>query len=325
MARQAQVSTGTVSKYLNHQPIRAANREKIEKAIDALGYRVNASARALKTSRSATVGVLLPDIAGVYSPKVVREIENCLYREGYSVLIADAPNVELEEKKLRLMLDRMVDGIIVFPLSGSYENYQYILDQDVPLCIVDQYLPGIPCPQIVSDNVMAVHRATTELLNAGCGKIAVITGPQENSTAMERLRGYRSALESFGITPEPELICTAEFTEEGGYRAFERLMELPDRPDGVIACNHGLTAGVVMCALDKGISFPRDMALVGFDYAGLPKLTRMEFGVIEQSIHDIAQAAVMQLMRRIRGESRAGELLLQRIPTMMDAPKTILP
>ena len=315
VAKSANVSIGTVSKYLNGVHILPSNSQRIEQAIRSLNYHVNIPARALKTNRSSTIAVMLPDIAGSYYPRIVKEMEYELYKLGYTVLIVDSHDHDVEQKKIRIMMERMVDGFIVFPLEHSADNYQTILDAGIPLCIVDQFLPALACPQVVSDNVMAGYRAASVLLNRGNRRVAVITGEPENTTAAERLNGYRAALTNFGIPENPDYIITRGFEESDGYEGAKELFSLPAPPTALIACNHHTTLGAVMFALDSGISIPGVLDLIGFDYEQLPRLTRMHFGIVTQSIRDIAKTAVEQLIRQI-SSGPAGELLLQRIPTI---------
>lgn len=317
VAKYANVSIGTVSKYLNGITIREDNRQRIDAAIHALHYHVNSSARALKTNRTNTVAVLLPDIAGSYYPLIVKEIEYELYKVGYTVLIVDSHNSEVERRKIRLMNERMVDGFIVFPLGSSSENYREILEQKLPLCIVDQYLPELSCAQVVSDNVLATYNAAASLFNRGHQRVAIITGSPENTTAAERLRGYRMALESFSLSPEPRYIFSGGFEERHGREGMASLLSLPEPPTAVIACNHHITLGAVMYLLDHGLSIPHDMDLIGFDYEQLPKLTRMHFDIVTQNIRKIACACVAQLMQQINDPETVGVFQLQRIPTLL--------
>lgn len=315
VAKYANVSVGTVSKYLNGITVRNSNKAKIDEAISVLGYRINTSARALKTNRTKTVAVFLPDIAGSYYPLIVKEIEYELYQTGYTVFIVDSHNRQIERKKINLMIDHMVDGFIVFPTENEIDNYRFILDQGRPLCIVDLFIPNFNCAQVVSDNIMAAYHAAISLIDHGHRRIAIITGKKTNTTAFERLRGYITALENFGLDIHPEYVYSRGFEESDGYDGFSELMALPNPPTAIITCNHHTTLGAVMCALDRKLQIPEDIDIVGFDYEQLPKLTRMKFGVVAQPIKKIAQCAVVQLMQQINNPDSIGTLSLQRIQT----------
>ena len=323
VAKYANVSIGTVSKYINGLPIRENNAERIREAIAALHYRVNATARTMKTARSMLIAIIMDDVAGTYYPHIVKRIEQLLYPHGYNVLIMDSDGSStLEREKMEVLLEKNVDGFIVFPLSGASDNYQYILSQERPLCIVDQYMPGLACCQIVSDNVGAVYQATSSLLNAGHRRIGVITGKDGNTTATERLRGYLLAHESFGLAPADGLIQATGFEEWDGVNGLAALMSLPAPPTACIACNLHTTQGAVRYAIEHHIPIPQKLTLIGFDHMQLPILSGLDIPIISQDIDAIAQTTVDCLLRSLT-DSGAVSSSVFRIGTVQNDFKKI--
>ena len=207
-------------------------------AIEALGYRINPTAQALKTNRTRSVAIMLPSITSAYSPRIISQIEATLSEFGYTVMIMDAhSDHELEGRKIEMMLDRRVDGFVVFPIDQDERNYRRILNAGVPMCLVDTRMSDLPCVQVLSENAGATRTATEMLLDEGHTRIGIITGNAENATAMERLQGYRDALLQRGLDIQESLIeRTPDFSERSGYQSVMRLMCSKDRPTD----SHGL-------------------------------------------------------------------------------------
>lgn len=316
VARRAGVSIGTVSKYINGIKIREQNRVKVAEAVEALDYHINPYARALKTNQTRVVTVLLPNIAGIYYPLIIREIERILYTRDYMVLLMDTDSqFHLEQQKIRTLMEQLVDGFIVFPIDSRCENYQVILERRIPLCAVDMPLPGLSCTQVLSDNVSAARDATQTLLGEGHRRIALITGDPDNTIAVERLNGFQMACREAGVEIPPEYILARGFREADGYEGARQILSLPQRPTALVACNYHTTLGAFQAIQDAGLSLSRDMRLVGFDYEALPKITRQPIGIVAQNIPEIAAATVRALLKQIRDPNLIGQAETIRIPT----------
>ena len=321
VARRAGVSIGTVSKYINGIKIREQNRIKIAEAVEALDYHINPHARALKTNQTRVVTVLLPNIAGIYYPLIIREIERMLYARDYMVLLMDTHGqFGLEQQKIRTLMEQMVDGFIVFPIDGRWENYQVILERKIPLCAVDIPLPGLPCTQVLSDNVSAAYGATQALLREGHRRIALITGGPDNTIAQERLNGFQMACQEAGVSIPQEYILTQGFQEADGYEGVRQLLALPQRPTALVACNYYTTLGAFQALQDGGVSLSGELRMVGFDYEALPKITRQPIGIVAQNIPEIAAATVRALLKQIHDPHLIGRAETIRIPTRYIAP-----
>ena len=266
-----------------------------------LHYRVNAAARTMKTSKTMLFAIIMDDIASSYFPLIVKRIEQRLYENGYNVFIMDSDdNSGLEQQKIELMLEKNVDGFIVCPLSADATNYHYILSQEKPLCVIDQYLPDLPCSQIISDNIGATYQATMRLLNAGHRRIGIVTGRADNPTANERLRGYLIAHEVFGLQTMPELIQQNGFEEADGIRSMEQLYTLAQPPTACIACNYQTVQGAIRFAHSRQLRIPEDLTLVGFDHALLPMLSNLPIPMILQNLDQIAAVTVESLLDQIK-------------------------
>lgn len=322
VAEYANVSIGTVSKYINGIPIRECNRIRIQEAIQRLDYRVNAAARSLKTQRSNLIAVLMESLTGSYYPYVVQEIEHLLYAKGYNVLILNSNgDPALEKRKIDVMLEKKVDGFLIFPLRASEENYRSLLEESIPLVLVDLSIPELPCNQVVTDNVGALFRVTSALIAKGHRKIGIITGEPTNLTAHERLQGYCQAYESFGLVPRESDILTAGFSREDGYAGTQQLLESEDPPTALVTCNYHTTAGAARYVVSKGIAVPAQLDWIGFDYEDVSLLTQRPIPVITQDISRIAKTAVNCLLSSIL-QPEAAKYAVYRIEANLSMPST---
>lgn len=320
VAKYANVSIGTVSKYINGIPIREDNRERIQEAIKQLDYRVNATARSLKTQKSNLIAVLMESLIGSYYPYVVQEIEHLLYTKGYNVVILNSNGDPLlEKKKIDIMLEKKVDGFLIFPLSTSEKNYRELIMEGVPLVLVDLCIPDVPCNQVVTDNVGILFRVTSALIAKGHRKIGLITGKPSNLTAYERLQGYCQAYESFGITPRDSDILTIGFSNEHGRAGAQRLLESDEPPTALITCNYHTTAGAAQYIAARRISVPAQLDWVGFDYDDVALLTQRPIPVVTQDIPRIAKTAVNCLLTSIL-QPETAKYAVYRIEANLSAP-----
>ena len=201
VARAAGVSMSTISKFLNGGNVREENAIAIREAIAALDYRVNPFARSLKTQRSRSIGILLPDMTAPFYGTVVTALDRTMREQGYHCLISlYGSNYGLERDNLRFLITNGIDGLIYIPEDlSSDEFYELTANIGIPTVMIDRIIPGVTCDAVLVDNGEAVDQAVSCLIEKGHRRIAIITGPKSVYTAKERLGGYLRALSDHGI------------------------------------------------------------------------------------------------------------------------------
>ena len=226
------------------------NRESIAQAISDLGFHVNEIARGLKTSRTMTVGVLIPDLENVFCTSIVAHIENMLQRAGYSSLICDyREDVALEREKLEFLAKKSVDGFIYMPLGNQEDIVARLLERSLPVILIDRPLPGLACDTVLVDNLNAAYGAIEHLINHGHRRIGIIAGPPGIYTAQERLKGYRRVHEDFDLPIADDLILEGDYSLESGYRLMGQLLQRADPPTAVFVTNYEMTLGAMIATL----------------------------------------------------------------------------
>lgn len=295
VARLAGVSLAVVSYVTNGtRPVAAETRERVEAAIEALGYRPNAIARALRLGSSRTLGLLIPDSSNPLFAELSREIERAARRQGLAVLLTNSyGEAALEREQLRNLVDRQVDGLIV--ISATPEpDLRGTSDLGVPLVLLDRVtaMQGVTTVGVAFEDGA---RAAVEHLALEHGKtrIAAILGSDGAPPALARERGWARALRDLGL-PEGRT-AREEFTRDGGYRAGLALLT-DERPDAIFASSDLQAVGLLRAAHERGVVVPDDVAVVAFDGSQESRFTWPALSVVRQPMHEIAEAAIAALL-----------------------------
>jgi len=221
VAKKAGVSKSTISRYLNGEKVRDENRVKIEKAIKEMNYQINPMARALKTSKSYTIGVVIPNIVDLFATHIIQSCEQYLNEKGYSIILCDSrEDSSIEEKRLDFLRSKMVDGIIIQPCSSEGKHIKELLNQNIPVVLIDRMIPEIECDCVMADNASGAYDGVSALIQKGHTKIAVITGPDYIYTALQRFEGYRRAMKDHGLPLEGRYIQNGGFKKKVGKLLF---------------------------------------------------------------------------------------------------------
>lgn len=325
IAARSGLSIATVSKRINGIPVSEESRRRIDEAIEALGYQVNAAARTLKTRRSMTIGILLDSLANLFYTAVISEAEELLLQRGYTALLfetKDSP--EREEQGLALFRAKSVDGVLYFSSHSSPALIRSCLKLKLPIVTVDSIAAGTPeADFVVTDNAAAASGAVGLLLEKGHREIGVITGGEGHFSAGERLRGCREALSRAGRPLREEWTLRDAYTIDGGYRCANRLLALPARPTALVICNYFMALGTVMALNEQNVRVPDELSLLSFDDFEWINALRPRLTTVSQQAARIAGEAVGCLLARIGGSTEPGKVLL--IPTALTERDSILP
>lgn len=313
VARLAGVSVSTVSKYINGGHVRDSIAESIRSAISALDYRVNPFARNLKSQRSRSIGILLPNMTAPFYGSVVTALDKALREYGYHTLISCyGANHGLERDNLQFLMTNGIDGLVYVPEDVSAEEYYELTDSfSIPMVQIDRMIKGVATDAVLVNNTDAECQAVTRLIEKGHRRIAAITGPKSVFTAKERQVGYLRALSEQGILYDDALFISGENDFATGYRGVDTLMQLPEPPTAVVTTNYNITIGLVTAARERGIRIPEELDVFGFDCVDICNMMRPPLPVIYQPEQEIGQTAAQYLMERLEGYS--GEPRITRL------------
>jgi len=313
VARMAGVSTTTISKYINGGNVRAENAEAIRNAIDALDFRVNHFARSLKTQRSRSIGILLPDMTAPFYGTVLMAMDKTSREHGYHSLVSCyGSNHGLERDNLRFLLSTGIDGLIYVPEDLSPEEYSELTaNSGVPMVQIDRMIQGVTSDVVLVNNSDAVYSATSEMIRRGHQRIGLISGPKSVFSAKERQVGFLRALSDHGILFDDSLFFSNEHVFATGYQGCENLLALPEPPTAIISTNYDITIGLITAIRDSGMRIPEDIDVFGFDCVDVCTMMKPPLPVIFQPEQLIGQTAAQYLIQRLEGYS--GEPRLTRL------------
>lgn len=303
LANHTGLGLATISKYLNGGHVLDRNREAIEAAVSELGFTVNEFARSLKTSRSRTVGVVIPELSNLFVTSIVTVIEDVLRRSGYGVIVCDCRTDETQEADaVRFLMGKMVDGIICMPVSNSGAQFDAALEKGVPVVLLDRMNGALrgKVSAVLVDNVSASAQAVRLLLEAGHTGIGVILGPREVFTSQQRLLGYHQELLKNGLIPAPELAEYSDYTVQGGYESMKRLLTLPELT-AVFVTNYEMTLGAIIAVNELGVRIPEQLSFIGFDNLQLAQVIKPKLTIVTQPLEEIGREAARILLESLSG------------------------
>ncbi|MGI6565851.1 MAG: LacI family DNA-binding transcriptional regulator [Limnochordia bacterium] len=306
VAREAGVAVSTVSLVVNNREgVSDELRAKVLKAVEKLGYRPNRIARSLKTDKSHVLGLIIPDITNPFFPLLVRGVTDTASTYGYSILLANSDGkVEEERKYLNVFADTKVDGIIFTTSVKFKDNLQLLQELPIPKVVLDRYLGPFNIPTVTADNITGGYLAVKHLLECGSRRILIISGPQGYPSSMDRLTGYKRALDEHGIAVDPDLIEYGDFTLAGGQKAISAVLDRGLDFDGVFAANDLMALGVLVELAAREIPVPEKVQVVGYDDIPSANLFQPALTTIRQPAYEIGHEAVRTLIRAIHHRDR---------------------
>ena len=305
VARMAGVSMATVSKFINGGTVRPENEAPIRAAIETLDYRVNPFARNLKSQRSRSIGILLPNMTAPFFGAVITAFEKAVREQGYHTLISCyGANHGLERDNLQFLISNGIDGLIYIPEDVTAEEYYELTSHhNVPIVQIDRMIQGVNSDTVLVDNADAVYKAVCSLIDKGHQRIALIAGPKSVFTAKERQVGYLRALSDNNILFDDTLIISDQNEFATGYRGCEALMGLENPPTAIVTTNYDITIGLVTAARDRGLRIPEDVDIFGFDCVEVCTMMKPPLPVVHQPEQEIGRTAAKYILERLRGYS----------------------
>jgi LacI family transcriptional regulator len=307
VARLADVHPGTVSRALNPATRNLVNAETAKRVIAAaarLDYRPNPIARGLKTNRSFTVGVLVPDLTNPLFPPIVRGIQDYLERVGYTPLIANTDNdPERERTDFEAMRARQVDGVITATARLDHGVLDEMAAGGLPIVLVNRGLEDGPLSSATADDHHGAKLAVQHLLELGHKDIAHLGGPQEVSTGRARYEGFLAGLHEAELSPDPLLLRFGRsFTEPEGARVCAEL--LGNWPTAIVCGNDLMALGCYDVFAERGIRCPQDISVIGFNDMPFSDRFSPPLTTIGIPHYEIGEAAADLLLERLRMPDR---------------------
>jgi LacI family transcriptional regulator len=320
IAQKAGVHVSTVSRALNPQTRTMVSQEvatRILRIASSLSYKRNPLAFGLKTRRSFTVGVIVPDLTNPLFPPIVRAVERTLGKEGYLTMLADSQNSrEVESAILESLQARQVDGLILATAWLEDDIVTRCQEQGIPFVLVNRTVLDENATSVVTNDAYGIRLAVDHLLQLGHRKLAYVGGPLNTSTAKARREGFIAALKAYRLGLRDSLVVDCgSFTVEAGLAAARELLGTAKRSfTAIVAANDMLALGCYDALTEAGLSCPKDISITG--YNDMPFADRFNPPLTTVRIpHDqIGVQGSLLLLRKMRdSEINVSSLLLEPV------------
>ncbi|MDB5921037.1 MAG: transcriptional regulator, LacI family [Massilia sp.] len=306
VARIAGVSQATVSRvFANRGNVHETTVNRIRQIASELGYRPNAMARAMRTSRSGTVGVVVSRLGNPLYPIMLQILGAKMVAAGLRMVVWSTDEGD-EGSAVDAVKEGSVDGVLMMTATVGSLSIQEVVKTGVPVVLINRVVDGVPLDQVESDNKAGGALVAQYFAAAGRRRIALISGPQQASTIRNREAGFRKELAIRGLPLENPLAIHADsFSYQAGFEAGIRLLELAKPPDSIFCANDVLALGARDAARRMRISVPEDLWLVGYDDIDMACWDAFDLTTIRQPLNEMSQIAVDLLVKRIGGSTDA--------------------
>lgn len=295
VARLAGVSTAVVSYVLNDGPrgVAPATRERVLQAIEALDYRPNSSARALRRGATHLIGVLLPDVVNPFHAQFVGALDRAAAARQYSILIATTHHeAEHEYEMFTNLLDRGVDGVAI--LTHLYDRRSYAAADRVRRVMIDESSMGRLSPLVGPDLRQGAELATSHLIAHGHTRIGMVTGALPETSVDFRRIGWSTTLGTHGLTTD--LVETTTWSQAGGLQGARQLLDRADPPTAIFAASDLIAVGVLQALHERGLDCPTDVSVVSFDGTTESEFSWPPLTTVRHPFEEVATAAIDTLI-----------------------------
>jgi len=305
VARKAGVSPITVSRVISQRGYAsAAARQKVQAAIDELGYVPNRVASSLRSKRTTLLALVITDITNPYFTMIARGVEDVASAAGYTVLFCNTDESQAkEERYINILLQNQVAGVLLVPASPDPRSVNLLIHKGTPVVVLDRRLDEMLVDQVRSDSFSGAYQLARLLLDLGHCRIALLNGPAYVSTAQDREAGYQRALDEAGIPPDERRVYNGHFSQDSGYEMTRLALADDPPPTALFATNNFIAIGAIHALQAAGLRVSADIALVGFDDLPPAMITFPFLTVSAQPAYEMGRTAAELLLARLNGTS----------------------
>jgi LacI family transcriptional regulator len=303
VAKRAGVAPITVSRVINNSGYTSqATREIVEAAVKELGYIPNTLARGLRSKQTKTLALVVTDITNPFFTLMARGVEDVAGASNYTVIYCNTDeSEEKEEKYVNLLAQRQVDGVLLVPSCGKVKTIKFLLSNKINVVALDRRVSGVKIDSVRSDSEDGAYRLVMLLIGLGHQQIAMITGPMDVSTSVDRVAGYRRALIESGLG-DNEQVYYGEFNQHCGYEFTQQAMTRSPKPTAIFGANNFIAIGITQALRDSRLDVPGDVSVVAFDDLPEAMLVSPFLTFVAQPAYEMGRMATELLLKRISGE-----------------------
>jgi len=314
IAKRLRISPSTVSRALSDHPdIKSKTKELVRKVAKELRYSPNPIAQSLKSNRTTTIGVIVPEIKHDFFSSAISGIEEVAYQSGYTIILCQSnESYEREVLHTNMLMHHRVAGVIVSISQNTKngEHFQDLLRWKIPLVFFDRVCDDVNASKVVIDDYQSASEAVTYLVNKGYKRIAHFAGPKELGICKDRLNGYEDALKKVHIVSHNGFIRFGGLHEQNGYNSMDALLKENMLPDAIFAVNDPVAIGAFQRIKEAKLKIPDDIAIMGFSNNKITSLVDPPITTVEQPSFEMGR--------------RAAEILVHTIEDKLMKPETMI-
>ena len=305
VAKAAGVSLGTVSNVLNKlATVSDKNRIQVMDAVKTLNYKPNYTARALKTKRSKSIGLIIPDIGNPFYPEFARGVEDGAQAAGYNLFLCNSDRSEEKEKEyLLVLLEKMVDGLILYKPHLTLQELE-VYRQRCRIVLVDMGLQtGCRCDVVNVDDYLGVRQALLFLWEKGHRQIAMVAGELDSQSSRDRVRAFED------FHRDKQSVITEDYIQHGhydwhsGFTSTNRLLDCGKPPTAILTANDLMAIGALKAAHERGLSVPGDLSVMGYDDINMASICMPPLTTVRQPKYEMGALSFQALLKRLGEQS----------------------
>lgn len=315
VAAEAQVHIGTASRALNDSTrdmVKAETARRVREAAFRLGYSPNVLAGSLRSQKTASIGVVLPDLTNPFLPPIVRGIEDVLTKRGYVALLGNTDNdASLELKLVESLRARRVDGFIIATSKRSHPILENIAKSGTPVVLINRTTDRDDISAVISDDAAGIRSAVNHLVELGHKHIVHIAGPTDLSTGRDRAKAFADAMRDHKLpTSKTDIFLCEQYSIAEGYAATKQIFATRKDVTALVAANDRIALGVLQALRELKLSCPDDVSVVGFN--DMPFVDLVTPPLTTVRVNQYALGA------------QSAELLLDRLANSSTVTKTVV-
>lgn len=306
IAQKAGVSRSTVSRVLTNNPNVSPNtRELVKKVIEECKFQPSSLARGLALGTINVIALIVGDVRNPFYAELTWVIENKLSKNGYMVVLCDSDyDVEREVLYLKTAKQYGFAGVVMISAMENNDLKAILKTMNCPIVLLNRYIKSFDADVVIIDNFQGGYIATRHLIELGHTKIGILTGPTNSNASMERLEGYKKALETFNVEFRNEYVVTGDLKMECGLKYGQYLMDMKaDAPTAVFAGNDLSAIGIMNAYKSKGKKIPNDLSIVGFDDIPMSETESIALTTVRHPYNEMGEKVSELILEKIRGNS----------------------
>lgn len=307
VAKLAGVSDATVSRALSGEGAKVSQTtlDRVQRAAAELGYQPNNVARNMRAGKARILGLIVSDITNPFFTMLVRGCEDAAAERGYSLVISNTDeSADRERASIEVMIAERVAGVMIASTNETLKSLQGLTSVGIPIVAVDRRIDGVRADTVIIDNDSVGHLAASHLIGLGHRRIALVGGPSNVSSHVERENGFFRAMREHSLEVPAEFVQHGNLRSSGGYTATNALLDADELPTAIFSTSNLSTLGVLRSLIEHNVSVPEDMSVVGVDDIPGSELFGPGLTAVIQPTYQMGARAVELVLQRIKDPDR---------------------